>query len=52
MTIKEFKKIISNLPEETFIQIEDNDDVNDVETVDILIHSDGRAHLIFSAFEA
>ena len=50
MTIKEFKKIISNLPEETILQIEEND-VKDVETVNIVIHSDGRTHIIFSAWE-
>lgn len=50
MTIKELKKIISNLPEETIILIEEND-VNEVETVNIQLHSDGRAHLIFSALE-
>ena len=32
MTIKELKEIISNLPEETVLLVEEND-VNDVETV-------------------
>ena len=50
MTIKELKKIISNLPEETTILIEDRD-INEVETVEVQYHSDGRTHLIFSALE-
>lgn len=50
MTIRELKQIISNLPEETIILIEETD-VNEVETVNIQLHSDGRAHLIFSALE-
>ena len=50
MTIKELKKIISNLPEETVILIEETD-INNVETVKIQLHSDGRSHLIFSVLE-
>lgn len=50
MKIKELKEIISNLPEETVILIE-NDDIYELETIDIQIHSDGRIHLIFSALE-
>ena len=50
MTIKELKKIISTLPESTIILIEEND-INEVETVNIQLHSDGRSHLILSAFE-
>lgn len=50
MTIKELKKIISNLSEETVILIEEAD-VHDVETVEIQLHSDGRSHLILSALE-
>ena len=50
MTIKELKKIISNLPEETTILIEEND-INDVETINIQFHSDGRTHLILSVLE-
>jgi NRPS condensation-like uncharacterized protein len=50
MTIKELKEIISNLSEETIILIEGND-INDVETINIQIHSDGRTHLILSALE-
>ena len=50
MTIKKLKEIISNLPEETVLQIEDND-VKDVEIVNIVIHSDGRTHIIFSSLE-
>ena len=50
MTIKELKEIISTLPEETVVLIEETD-INDVETINIQIHSDGRTHLIFSALE-
>jgi hypothetical protein len=50
MTIKELKKIISNLPEETIVQIEENN-VNEVGLVNIVIHSDGRSHIVLSAFE-
>ena len=50
MTIKEFKEIIANLHEDTVVLIEETD-INDVETVKIELHSDGRSHLIFSALE-
>ena len=50
MTIKNLKEIISNLPEEATILIEEND-IYEVETIDIQIHSDGRTHLILSALE-
>jgi hypothetical protein len=50
MSIKELKNIISNLPEETIVLI-DETDINDVETVSIQYHSDGRTHLILSALE-
>lgn len=50
MTIKELKKIISNLPDKTVVLIEETD-INDVETVNIQHHMDGRIHLIFSVLE-
>lgn len=50
MTIKELKEIISNLPDETVILIEETD-IYEVETINIQIHSDGRMHLILSALE-
>ena len=50
MTIKELKELISTLPEETVVLIEETD-INDVETVNIQYHADGRTHLIFSALE-
>lgn len=50
MTIKELKEIISNLPEETIILIEEND-INDVEMISVDYHSDGRTHLTFSTLE-
>lgn len=50
MTVKELKAIIRNLPEDTVILIEDND-VNEVETVEVEYHSDGRTHVILSVME-
>lgn len=50
MTIRDLKKIISALPENTVLLIEETD-INDVETVNVQYHSDGRVHLIFSALE-
>ena len=50
MTIRELKEIISNLPDTTILLIEETD-INDVETVNVQYHSDGRMHLIFSALE-
>jgi hypothetical protein len=50
MTIRDLKKIISTLPENTVLLIEETD-VNDVETINVQYHSDGRVHLIFSALE-
>ena len=50
MTIKDLKLIIDDLADDTVILIEETG-INDVETIDIQIHSDGRSHLIFSALE-
>ena len=50
MTIKELKLIIEDLTDDTVILIEETD-INDVETINIQIHSDGRTHLILSALE-
>lgn len=50
MTIKELKTIISNLPDETILLVE-QEDVLDVETITVQHHPDGRVHLIFSALE-
>ena len=50
MTIKDLKTIIDQLPESTVILIEETD-INDVETVKVELHSDGRSHLIFSSLE-
>ena len=50
MTIGELKLIIKDLVDDTVILIEEND-INDVETVNIQLHSDGRVHLILSALE-
>lgn len=50
MTIKEFKQIINNLPEETILLIDTND-TDDVESVHIQYHSDGRVHVVLSTEE-
>jgi hypothetical protein len=50
MTIKELKLIIEDLADDTVILIKETD-INDVETIEIQIHLDGRSHLIFSALE-
>jgi hypothetical protein len=50
MTIKELKLLIDGLMEDTVILIEETD-INEVETINIQIHSDGRSHLILSALE-
>ena len=50
MTIRELKKIISTLPEDTILLVEEHD-IGDVETIEIQHHADGRTHLIFSALE-
>ena len=50
MTIRDLKLIIEDLLDDTVILIEETD-INDVETIDIQIHSDGRTHLILSALE-
>jgi hypothetical protein len=50
MTIKELKLIIEDLVDDTVVLIEETD-VNEVETINIQIHSDGRSHLILSALE-
>ena len=48
MTIRDLNKIISTLPENTVLLIEETD-INDVETINVQYHADGRTHLIFSA---
>lgn len=50
MTIKELKLIIEDLTDDTVILIEEND-INEVETINTQLHSDGRSHLILSALE-
>ena len=50
MTIRELKMIIKDLLDDTIILIEETD-VKDVETVNIQLHADGRAHLILSTLE-
>lgn len=51
MTIKQLKEIIANLPDETYVLIDLEDKYNDVETVIVEHHSDGRTHIVFSSIE-
>ena len=51
MTIEQLKKIINSLPDETYVLIDLEDKYNDVETVLVEYHSDGRTHIVFSAVE-
>lgn len=50
MTIRDLKLIIEDLTDDTVILFEEND-ISNVETINIQIHSEGRLHLIFSALE-
>lgn len=50
MTIKELKQIIEKLADDTVILI-DGTELDDVETIEVQYHSDGRTHLIFSSLE-
>lgn len=50
MTIKEFKDIIDSIPDDAIMLVLDND-INDVETINVVHHSDGRKHVIFSTLE-
>lgn len=47
MTLEKLRQIANNLPADTIILI-DAEEVNDVETINIEYHTDGRAHLILS----
>ena len=51
MTIEQLKKIIANLPDETYVLIDLEDKYNDIETVIVEHHSDGRTHIVFSSIE-
>ena len=50
MTIKELKQIISVLPDETILLIEENN-ISDVGTVNVQYHSGGITHLVFTPFD-
>lgn len=50
MTVKELRAIISTLPDETLLMLE-QDDVCDVETIIVEHHPDGRKRIIFSTNE-
>lgn len=47
MTLKELKTIIANMPD-TAVVLLSTEDLYEVETVRIEIHSDGRVHLFFT----
>ena len=48
MTIKELKMIIEDLADDTVVLVQ-APEVNEVESITIHIHSDGRSHLTFSS---
>ena len=50
MTIRELKKIISNLPEEALLQV-DFREVNEVKSITVCYSVDGRVRLILSTLE-
>ena len=50
MTICELKKIISNLPEETILLVE-VETLDEVKTIDVQYHADGRVQLFLSTWE-
>lgn len=50
MTISELKKILDNAPEDAFVLINATD-IDDVQTVTIEYHADGRAHVVLSSLE-
>ena len=50
MTIKDLTEIIKSIPEETIVLIS-AEDIYDVESVNIELHSDGRMHFILRAEE-
>lgn len=47
MTIKELKMIIEDLANDTVVLLQ-TPEVSEVESISIIIHSDGRSHLTFS----
>lgn len=50
MTIAELKKILANVPDDAFVLVNATD-IDDVETVSIEYHSDGRVHVTLSSMD-
>ena len=50
MTIKELKRIVNFLPDETVILVQQAD-MSDVECINVQVHADGRVHLVLSSLE-
>lgn len=50
MKIKELMKVISQLSDETVILIEETD-INNIETINIQLHPDGKTLLVLSALK-
>jgi hypothetical protein len=50
MTISDLKKIINSLPDETVVLLS-TEDIYEVETIRIELHTDGRVHLILTSDE-
>lgn len=49
MTLEKLRQITNNLPSDTIVLIDSSTtETEDVETIDIQYHLDGRAHLILS----
>lgn len=47
MTIQELKMIIDDLADDTVILLQ-TPEVSEIESISIIIHSDGRSHLMFA----
>jgi hypothetical protein len=50
MTLEKLRQITNTLPADTVVLI-NSEDINEVETISIEYHSDGRAHLVLSNAE-
>ena len=48
MSVEKFRKLIADLPADMIVLIQGGDDVEDLATVRIEYHNDGRSHLILT----
>jgi hypothetical protein len=51
MTIEKLRQITNNLPADVVLLVDNDGNVEDVATVQIEYHADGRGHLIFTSKE-